>query len=382
MTGSAAAVKEPVVGDFSELRVLVVHEWLYAWAGGERCLEQILAIFPRADLLVGIVTPAMRDYNDVCRRARESWVGRLPGARGNHRWFLPLHAAAFALEDTSGYDLIVSSSHAFEKFIRARGGTPHLCYCYSPPRFIWDFQDVYAERASLVARAALTIAAPVLRTFDRAAARRVDSFVSISRHIAARVQRCYGISSEVVYPPVAVKDAALDGTGRSVPAEPYILCLGRLVEYKRIDLLIRSAEQLRMKLVVAGEGPQREALERIAGRWTEFTGPVSEGEAAALLENCAAFVFAGEEDFGIALVEANAYGRPVVCYDRGGAAETMIANETAIMFGRQTESDVTAATRACLSRTWDPAALKTNATRFAPEHFRSGFRRAVAKVLS
>jgi glycosyltransferase involved in cell wall biosynthesis len=367
--------------DLSRLRVLITHEWLYAWAGAERCLEQIMRTFPQADLLVGMITPEMRDFNDVTRRGRETWVGKLPGARSAHRWFLPLHAAAFALEDTSPYDLVVSSSHAFEKFIRPRRGAKHLCYCYSPPRFVWGMQQEYAEHGSVATRMALAASAPLLRALDRGAARNVDKFVSISRHVAERVRGAYGVESEVVYPPATRKvcDPAMP---RVAPREPFLLFLGRLVEYKRVDLVVRAAEQLAMKLVVAGDGPMRPALERIAGPHTEFRGAVSEPEAADLLSNCDAFVFAGEEDFGISLVEANAHERPVVCYAGGGAAETMIAGETAVTFRDQTVGAVVGAIETCLQRSWDAAALRRNAARFSPDEFQSNFRRVVQSVLS
>lgn len=364
--------------ELTGLRVLIVHEWLYAWAGAERCLEQMFEVLPQADLLVGVVTPEMRNYNDTSRRARESWVGRLPSARHRHRWFLPFHALAFAMEDTTTYDLVISSSHAFEKFVRARGRARHLCYCYSPPRFLWDMQHVYASRATLAQRAALRIAAAPARALDRASARRVDRFVSISRYIAERVERCYGVVSDVVYPPVAERPSATPQPRRG---EPYLLHLGRLVEYKRIDLLVAAAERLRMRLIIAGAGPERERLARLAGPFTELRGAVSESEAASLLANCSAFAFAGEEDFGIALVEANAHGRPVVCYARGGAVETMVDGETAVMFHRQDVESIAAAVKQCLARSWDPEVLRRNAARFSPKRFRAEFRAAVESVI-
>jgi glycosyltransferase involved in cell wall biosynthesis len=322
----------------------------------------------------------MRDHNAVTRKAQESWLGRVPGARDHHRWFLPLQALAFATRDTQRYDLIVSSSHAFGKFVRRRRGAVHLCYCYSAPRYLWDLQGVYEEHSSFVERSALHLAAPILRRLDRLAARGVDQFVSISRHVADRIRRCYGRESDVVYPPVSPRDVS--AASRPAHVEPYLLYLGRLVPYKRVDLAIRAAERLRMKLVVAGDGPERARLERIATPFTEFQGEVAESRAAELLEGCAAFVFAGEEDFGIAPVEANAHGKPVVCYARGGALETMIPDVTATFFEHQTVDDVAAAITRCLRLRWDTAAIRANAARFAPERFRENFARAVSRAIS
>jgi O-antigen/teichoic acid export membrane protein/glycosyltransferase involved in cell wall biosynthesis len=360
-------------------RVLIVHEWFYTWAGSERALEQIIAVFPDADLLVGVMTRRMRDYNAVTRRAEESWLGRLPGARNHHRWFLPLQALAFATHDTRGYDLVISSSHAFGKFIRPRPGAIHVCYCYSPPRYLWDMQQVYENNSSAGERSALHLAAPVLRRLDRLAVRGVDRFVSISRYVSDRVRRCYGRESDVVYPPVAHR--GLSDETRSARAGPYLLYLGRLVPYKRVDLVIRAAEQLRMPLVIAGDGPERSRLESLANGSTTFLGEVDETTAAELLNGCTAFVFAGEEDFGIALVEANAHGKPVVAYGRGGALETMIPEVSATLFDEQTVESVAAAITRSVSRSWDGAALRANAARFAPERFREAFADVVARAI-
>src|ERR671938_804129 len=158
---------------YSDLRVLVVHDWVTTWAGSERCVEQMLAVFPHADLVVGLKSPDMRDLNHVTRRARETWLARLPGARTHHRWFLPFAGLAFASLDTERYDLVISSSHAFSKMVRVRRDALHVCYCYSPPRYLWDLRDTYKSRATSLQRLAMTAGTDVLRRWDRAAARGV-----------------------------------------------------------------------------------------------------------------------------------------------------------------------------------------------------------------
>jgi glycosyltransferase involved in cell wall biosynthesis len=361
----------------SQARVLLVHEWLYTWAGAERCLEELVAIVPQADLLVGVVTPGMRAQHAIAGRAVETWVGRLPLARTHHRWFLPLHALAFRGFDTSRYDLVISLSHAFEKSIRSRNGR-HLCYCFSPPRYLWDLHGTYARHAPWPERLALRAATAPLRAVDRSAAAGVDRFVCISRTVAERVRRTYGRESDVVYPPVVAKSAA---AAASLPREDFLLSLGRLVPYKRIDLAIAAAERLGIRLIIAGDGPERVRLQRLAGPHTEFVGHVSEEEAGRLLSTCRAFVFCGKEDFGIAPLEAHAHGAPVVAYGRGGVLETMRHNVDAIFFDRQTEGDVAFAIERCLARSWDAVALKENAARFSPEHFRGAMRAIVAEML-
>jgi glycosyltransferase involved in cell wall biosynthesis len=356
----------------------LVHHWLYAWAGAERVLEQFAAMLPQADVLAGFVTPEMRQAHPVAARAVESWVGGVPGARRHHRWFLPLHAAAFASYDTSRYDLIISISHAFEKMVRPRRGqTVHLSYCLSPPRYLWDLSESHDRLATPIQRFALRLGRTPARAVDRWAARGVHRFVSLSRAVAARVERAYGRKSTVVYPPVAAKPGVKDRG----PREDYLLTIGRLVPYKRVDLAIDAAARLGLRLVIAGDGPERARLQRL-GKHAEFLGAVSDEEAGRLLSRCRAFVFCAEEDFGIAPVEANAHGAPVVAYARGGAAETMVAGTTAVLFHEQAADAVANAIEQCLSTSWNSAALRQNAERFAPESFRTGMTAEIHKCLT
>lgn len=363
--------------ELSGLRVLLVHQWLYTWAGAERCLEQLALLMPHADLVAGVVTPEMRERHAIARRAAESWVGRIPGARRHHRWFLPLHAAALSTYDTSAYDLVISVSHAFEKSVRARKpGATHVCYCLTPPRYLWDQSDAHHRMAKPLQRAALGVALPMLRALDREAATGVDRFVCISKFVAERVRTAYGRESAVVYPPVEVRPAT---TMRESP--PFLLSLGRLVPYKRVDLAIQAAEQLGMRLVVAGAGPQRSELERLAGRHTEFVGEVSEAEAGRLLSTCAAFVFCAEDDFGIAPVEANAHGAPVVAFARGGAVETIQDGVTGVFFNEQKAQAVAEAISRCLAGRWDATIIRANAERFSPARFREGMRNELVAAI-
>jgi glycosyltransferase involved in cell wall biosynthesis len=359
------------------LRVLVVHDWLVTWAGAERCLEQILAIFPEADLVVGVVAPRVRDLNEVTRRARETWLGRIPGARTHHRWFVPLEAAAFASLDTRSYDLVISSSHAFAKMVRRPAGAVHVCYCHSPARYLWDLYDTYRGQARGLQRVALAAGARPLRWLDRRSAHGVDRFVCNSHYVARRIERYYRRQADVVYPPVEVKPF----NGATGKRSNFLLYLGRLVPYKRVDLAILAAERLGIKLVVAGDGPSRRDLERLAGRWTEFVGEVSEEEAGRLLSTCAAFVFCAAEDFGIAPVEANAHGAPVVYYDHGGAVETMVPFVSGMPFSEQSPECVAYALRRALEHNWVALAIRRNAARFSRATFRARFTNVVASAL-
>lgn len=359
-------------------RVLVVHEWLYTWAGAERVLDEILAVYPDADLVVSFVSDDLRGRYPAAARARELWLAKVPGVQKHHRWFLPLQALAFATLDTRDYDLVISSSHAFAKAVRARPPARHLCYCYSPPRYLWDLQETYAGQASLPQRLALGAMAGPLRTIDRWAAGGVDRFIGISQHVASRVERHYGCPAGVIYPPVDVKPGG-SVTGRR---GDFLLTLGRLVPYKRVDLAIRAAALLGMRLVIAGEGPERRKLEAIAGPECEFAGSVSEQVAGELLSSCAAFVFCAEEDFGIAPLEANAHGAPVVALRRGAAIETIPEGIAGTFFETETPEAVADAVRVCLRRDWDVGALQANAARFSPDRFRRELSAAVDELLA
>ena len=370
--------KSAAAPELATLRILLVHEWLYTWAGSERCLEQLKILMPHADILAGIVTDSMRRSHATAAQARESWVGRLPGARAHHRWFLPLHALAFATFDTSPYDLIVSVSHSFEKAIRARKrGAVHVCYCLTPPRYLYDLRSDHEKLASPLQRVALRAAGPMLRAVDRAAASGVHHFVSLAMHVAERIRRQYRRESAVVYPPVSAKAAGRTAAAR----EDFLLYLGRLVPYKRVDLAIAAAERLGVRLVIAGDGPERERLTRMAGPATRLLGQVSEAEAGHLLSTCRAFVFCAEEDFGIAPVEANAHGAPVVAFAQGGARETVVHGKTGVLFTEPTVDSLCAAIRDCLGRSWDEAELHRNAQRFSPDNFRDGMRREIHRAL-
>jgi glycosyltransferase involved in cell wall biosynthesis len=357
------------------LKVLIVHDWIMGWAGSERVVEQLLVLFPRADLVVGVMGEGIRGLNDTTSRAAETWLARLPLARHHHRWFLPLYAAAFAGVDTRGYDLVVSSSHAFAKSVRVDGNTPHLCYCHSPPRYLWDLERAY-RRGGGLAGVALGLAASTLRRIDRAGAERVDLFVANSRYIADRIQRCYGRDAAVVHPPVSAKPAQ-----RSKGRTDALLSLGRLVGYKRVDLAVKAANALGARLVVAGEGPERDVLERFAGPTVEFLGAVSEAGAGELMETCRAMLFCGEEDFGIAPVEANLHGLPVVAYGRGGVLESMVNDVTALFFHSPTASAIVRAVDRLAAVQWDDAAIRANGLRFAPARFRAGLAAQAFRLL-
>jgi glycosyltransferase involved in cell wall biosynthesis len=362
--------------DLAALKVLIVQDWIVQWGGAERTLEEMLRIFPDATVVVGVLGRDRRGQNAVTRRVRETWLARLPFARSHHRWYLPLYPVVFSTLDTRGFDLVVSSTHAFAKMVRTAPGVPHLCYCYSPPRYLWDLQETY-QRDSGLSGKILGLAAPLLRAVDRRGAAQVDRFVGISRYIADRIRRAYGRDASVVYPPVGVKPTSMGGRTRG----DTLLSLSRLVPYKRVDLAILAANQLGHPLIVAGEGPERQRLERLAGPTVTFVGEVSEERAGELMETCGLMLFCAEEDFGIAPLEANAHGLPVVAFGRGGSLETMRDGVSGLFFDEATAESLVQGIRRAWAHPWQDASIRANARRFTAQRFREDFAAEVRLLL-
>ena len=356
----------PPASVLATLRVLIVHDWIVAWGGAERTVEQMLEVFPRADLVVGVVGEGRKNLNDITRRASTTWLGSIPSARRHHRWFLPAYALAFASVDTSRYDLIVSSSSAFAKSVRVPRGVPHLCYCHTPPRYLWDLRQAYRARPT-VAGGALRLAGPVLRAVDQAGARRVTRFIANSSYVADRIRRAYGRDAAVIYPPVTPKPT----TKRDGPRSSTLLSLGRLVPYKRVDIAVQAATQAGLPLIVAGEGPERARLEAMAGPTVRFVGEVSEMVAGELMATCRAMLFCADEDFGITPLEANAQGMPVIAFGKGGARESLVDGVTGLFFDDANPGSLLGAIARARAVNWDECAMHANAARFSPEHFRS-----------
>jgi glycosyltransferase involved in cell wall biosynthesis len=353
----------------------VVHEWLLNWAGAERQLGEIMRVVPQADLIAGVVSPRLRAEHEAIRKAKETWLARIPGAHTRHRQLIPLQYAAFRWIDTRGYDLVISSSAGFGKAVRAAQGRPHVCYCYSPPRYLWDMAGTYEAHEGRLVSAALRLGKWPLRALDRLSASGVTQFAGISRFVAQRVKRAYGRDATVIYPAVERKPAT------PKPRENFLLVLGRLVAYKRVDVAIDAAQRLGIPLVIAGEGPERTRLEGRAARGgVTFVGQVTESEAGDLMERCRAFVFCAEEDFGIAPIEANAHGAPVVGLARGALTETM-TSDTAEFFELPDAMMVAAAIERTLSRRWDDGLLRANADRFGAERFRREFGEVLSAAL-
>ena len=362
------------------MRIAIVHDWLDTWGGAENVLAAVLDLYPDGDLyaIVDFLTKADRARLGA-RRIRTSFIQHLPFARRHFRKYLPLMPRAVERFDLSGYDLIISSSHAAAKGVMTGPNQFHICLCYSPARYAWELERQYLGDAGLDRWPLVGLARRTMRRFrewDLRAAKRVDRFVAISDYIARRIERCYGRVAEVIYPPVDVARYSVAAAERS----PYYLTLSRLVPYKRVDLLVAAfADMPERRLVVAGDGPDMHAIAATAPANVRLLGRVTDAERDRLLATARAFVFAAEEDFGIAPLEAQACGTPVIAFCRGGAAETLrgldAAAPTAVFFAEQTS----AAIRDAVIRFEQSAnritasACRANAQRFDIAAFRQRF---------
>lgn len=346
-------------------RVAITTDWLTSFGGAERVLGELRALYPSAPIFTSVYDP--RQLPEPMRQwdVRSSFLGGFPFARSYSRALLPLMPMAFQRFDFSNYDVVVSVSSAFSKNVVTAPGAKNLCYCLTPPRYLWDLRDAYLGRPAAAA------AAPVvrwLRGVDRGAARRVDEFLAISHLVADRVRRSYAREADVVYPPVDT--ARLRPRDGREKIDDYYLVVSRLVRYKRIDLAIEACNRLGRRLLVVGVGPERRRLELLAGPTVRLLGARSDDEVAVLYRRCRAFVFPALEDFGITAVEAQAAGRPVVAFGGGGGGETVLDGVTGIHFSEQTVESVVAAMQRLDRTPIDPAACRKNAERFDASVFR------------
>jgi glycosyltransferase involved in cell wall biosynthesis len=330
------------------MRVALVHDWLTGMRGGERCLEVFCELFPDADLYTLVHVPGSVSPAIERRRIVTSFIQRLPEAARRYRYYLPLFPAAMTRFDLRGYDLVLSSSHCAAKGARPGPVAHHLCYCFTPMRYVWDMYDDYFGRgAGRLTRTLMPPVAAALRRWDRQSSDRVHHFAAISRHVAERIRSFYGRPAEVIYPPVDVQrfELADDADGE------FYLVVGALVPYKRVDLAVLAANRLGRRLLVVGTGPEAARLRALAGPTVEFLGWRADAEIAKLYRRCRALLFPGLEDFGIVPLEAMAAGRPVIAYGAGGVLETVIGLDesdeapTGLFFREQTVEALTEAIR-------------------------------------
>lgn len=371
------------------MKVAIVHDWLVTYAGAERVLEQIIKVYPKADLfsLVDFLEPGQRQFIAE-KPVRTSFIQRLPWAKGKYRQYLPLMPMAVEQLDVSAYDLVISCSHAVAKGVLTGPDQVHISYVHTPIRYAWDMQHQYLKEANLERGLKGALARGVLhyiRNWDYRTANGVDSFIANSEFIARRIWKVYRREASVIYPPVDVATYSL-----FEDKEDYYLTASRMVPYKKIDLIVDAFNEMADKrLIVIGDGPDFNKIRSRAGKNISLLGYQSPESMKYYMQRARAFVFAAEEDFGIAPVEAQACGTPVIAYGKGGALETVkglgIADQpTGLFFNDQSKESLISAimTFEQAGNIFSPHVCRQNAMRFSPESFRELFQKHVNTVLN
>lgn len=387
----AHAAMSSIVSQFTEPptppepRIAIVHDWLDTWRGGEMVLAELLALFPQSTLfsIVDFLSDELRARIGG-RKARTSFIQKLPGARRHFRRYLPLMPAAIAKLPLESFDAIISSSHAVAKGAPTGPRQLHVCLCYTPMRYAWDLREQYLATTGLATGPRGWVVRRLLdrlRDWDIRSAGGVDRFVAISQYIAGRIGRCYGRDATVIYPPVDV-EYFTPAEGTPAPAErTYYLAASQMVPYKRMDLIVEAFRQLpERRLVVVGTGPEEARTRRAAGSNAQFLGEVPRPQLRELMRGARAFVFAAEEDFGLLPVEAQACGTPVIAYGRGGLVESIVGEEnsqpTGMFFLDQSSDAIASAVRRFEREVvrFDAHTCRRNANRFSAHRFRRDFR--------
>lgn len=360
-------------------KIAIVHDWFTTYAGSERVVEQMLFLYPEADLfsLVDFLPPDQRGF--LCGKPiRTSFLQKLPFARQKYRQYLPLMPLAIESLDVSAYNLVISSSHAVAKGVLTGPDQLHISNIYSPIRYAWDMQSTYLANDGMSAGAKGKLALALLhyiRLWDLRTVNSVDAMIAISRYVARRVRKYYRRDAAVIYPPVDIEKFTL-----CEQKEDYYLVVSRLVQYKRVDCIIEAFNQMPdRRLVVIGDGPDLKRLMRLAGPNIHLLGYQSSAVVAQYMQRARAFVYAAEEDFGIVLLEAQACGTPVIAYGQGGALETILGQEsghpTGYFFYEQTPLGMCQAIEGFewMRGAFSPLNCRANAVCYAPECFRQQF---------
>jgi len=359
------------------MKIALAHDWLNQMGGAEKVLECLVTMYPTAPIFTTIYAPDLMPAAYRQWDIRPTWLNNAPAIQRHHQPYLPLYPLAVQSMDFSGYDLILSNKSGFIHGLRHTANQRHICYCLAPTRYVWQYEG-YATREGF-GRWLSLLMQPLIRQLQRwdfKAAQQVDYFIAISKEVQARIQRYYNRESVIIYPPV---DTSLFQP-TPAPTADYYLVVSRLIPYKRIDLAVQACTRLNQRLIVVGDGRDRAALEAMAGPTVEFKGRLPLAEVIELMAHCRAFLFPGFEDFGIAPVEAQAAGRPVIAFAQGGALDTVIPGLTGLFFYTQTVDALMAAMQQLATMPFDPIIARRNAERFAVARFEAEIRAFIEQV--
>lgn len=360
------------------MKVALVHDWLTGMRGGERVLEHLCELFPDATLFTLFHKPGSVSPKIESMPIHASFLNRLPQAVKYYPYLLPFYPMAVSKFDLSGFDLILSISHAAAKGIRKPRNSVHVCYCLTPMRYIWDMRKDYFQYSDPIRlkRNALQAITLPFRAWDRSTARRVDHFIAISQYVQNRISKYYGRDSDVIYPPV---DTEFFTPSSNAGHSDFYLMVSALVSYKRVDVAIEAFNQLPTPLIIVGGGPDLARLKAKAAPNVQLRGFVSDEDLRDLYQRCRGVVITACEDFGLVSLEAQACGRPAVAFAAGGSVESIVDGETGILFGPRTADGLIEAIKRLESTQFNPDRLRQNAERFSCRMFRQALTKCVQK---
>ena len=363
------------------MKKALIHDWFSTYAGAEKCVESFTNIWDDFEIygLIDFLKGVDRDKILKGKHAHTSFIQKLPFAKSKYRNYLPLFPLAIEQFDLSGYDVVLSSSHAVAKGVLTHSNQLHIAYVHTPIRYAWDLYHQYLRESGLDRGLKGMLAKYFLhkiRLWDASTANRVDHYVANSRYIARRIKKTYGKPSDVIYPPVDVDKFTL-----CEAKEEFYLTASRMVPYKKIDLIVEAFSQTDKRLLVIGDGPDMAKIKSKAGKNVELLGFADDETMADLMGRAKAFVFAAEEDFGITPVEAQACGTPVICFGRGGARETVLDGESGLYFMEQNTKELLAAV-AKFEQNYDkfePVKIRENSLKFSRARFEAEIKSYVEK---
>lgn len=347
-------------------KIAIIADWLTNYAGAENVISAFYAMFPESKIYTTLFNPEkMKELGKA--NVETSFIQKIPGAKKHHTWFLAFMPLAVETFDLSKYEIVLSSSHSIAKGVITKPETMHVCYCHTPMRYAWDDFHTYIRESNFpwIIKKMIPAQISKIRLWDRLSADRVDFFIANSNYVAQRIKKYYQRESVVIYPPVNTTQFDLI----SSPSEDYYLAVGRLIPYKKFDLLVETFNQNGKKLKIAGTGGEMKKLKKMAKNNIEFLGYVSDQKLTELYQNCKAFLFPQIEDAGISPLEAMACGRPVIAMQAGGALDINIEGKTGVFFEAQTIESLSQAIEKFETIKFEASAIRKHALKYDTKEF-------------
>ena len=365
------------------MKVAIVHDWLVNYGGGERVVEQMLKLYPDADIYTLVYDKKKMAAHFPPEKVHPSALQHIPMATKLYTKFLKFMPQAFESFDLTSYDLVIASSSSCAKGVITAPNTPYIAYIHTPMRYAWDLYYDYYRKSGKLSRFFMKRWIPAIRQWDYISSQRIDSIVCNSQYIAKRIRKCWNRDAQVINPPVDTESLCPNGK----PAEDFYVVFSRFVPYKRIDLAIKACGKLGRKLVVIGSGSMEKELKTLAAPYKDitFTGRISDQAVKDYLQRCRALIFSAEEDFGIIPVEAQACGRPVIAFAKGGSLETVVQDKTGVFFNEQSVESLKQGIQAFEAKDkaglFDAQMIAAYAQKFSASRFRDEFSKAVQDLM-